>query len=153
MSGKKIEWVIIDGNGDQAIGAVGFIGHQAVVVVAFYDDLDANKDGKVSLGERAAGMVLGMEGRAVAEVAMAARLDLDVIQRDGSFPEMAANLFVNFARGLVAEGVYLAYFSRGVGNLANVIAGQMTSSTVKQFVIRKGMEKLVKAAYDASVGS
>jgi hypothetical protein len=40
-----------------------------------------------------------------------------------------------------------------VGNIANVVAGRLTSNTVKKFVIRKGMEKLVKSAYDSAVGN
>jgi hypothetical protein len=84
----------------------------------------------------------------VTEVAMAARLDMRVLERDASFAHMAASMFTNFASGLIADGVYAVYFSRGVSAVARPIAGRLASGMVKQFVVRKGMESAVKAAYD-----
>jgi hypothetical protein len=147
---SQIEWIVIEGLGNKQIGAIGFIGRQAVVVASFYEDFDGNQDGKVSWGEWIVGKAspLGIKGKAVVEVAMAARYDMRVLERDPSFQQEAAQMFLKFAQGLVADGLYAVYFSRGVGAIAKPIAGRITSDIVKQFVIRKGMEKTVKALYD-----
>jgi hypothetical protein len=77
-------WVIpllVDG---RPIGAIGFIGNQAAVVTAFFDDRDGNKDGEVSWGEWAVSKVspISIEGIATTEVAMAARYLPAVVLRD-----------------------------------------------------------------------
>lgn len=149
---NTIDWIIVDRFGKQ-IGAVGFIGNQASVVVAFYDDYDADKSGKVSWGEWSIGKLspLSLKGNAVVEVAMQARYDENIMMRDPSFQTLSANLFVNFAKGLIADGIYAAYFSQAVSAIATPIAGRMASNMVAQFAIRKGMESAVKAAYGAAV--
>jgi hypothetical protein len=146
----EIEWIVIEGLGDRQIGAVGILEGQVAVVVSFYEDYDGNQDGKVSWGEWIAAKLspIGIENKAVVEVAMAARYDLRVLEKDPGFQQEAARMFLEFARGLVADGIYAAYFSRGVSSIAKPIAGRITSNVVKQFVIRKGMEKAVKAVYD-----
>lgn len=152
MSTKGIEWIVIESHG-KAIGAIGFIGHKASVVASFFDDEDGDIDGSVSVGEWLGSKLspIGIEGMAVTMVAMAARYDLRVIERDASFPRAAAQMFLNFASGLVADGIYAAYFSRGVGTLSKRIVGHIASGAIKKYVIRKGMEKAVKAAYDTAV--
>jgi hypothetical protein len=149
----EIEWIVIEGLGNREIGAIGFIGNKAAVVVSFYDDLDGNMDGKVSWGEWLAGKIspLSLDNYAVTQVAMAARYDMRVLERDESFHQEAMRMFLEFAQQLVADGIYAAYFSRGVGAIAKPIAGRLTSNVVKQFFIRKGMEKAVKAVYDKSM--
>lgn len=149
----EIEWIIIEGLGNREIGAVGIVGGKVAVVTAFYDDLDGNMDGKVSWGEWLVAKLspLSLENKAVVEVAMAARNDLRVIERDQSFYEEAARMFLAFATGLVADGLYAAYFSRGVQTIVKPIAGRITGDLVKQFVIRKGMEKAIKATYDRTM--
>lgn len=149
----EIDWHIVTSHGGKEIGALGFIGNKVAVITAFYDDRDGNKDGRVSWGEWAAAKLspISVKGVAVTEVAMAARYDMEVLRRDSSFHREAAQMFVNFAAGLVADGIYAAYFSRGVAGIAKPIAGRITSNIVKQFVIRKGMEKSVKALYDRAV--
>jgi hypothetical protein len=147
-----IDWVVIEKFG-RKIGAIGFIGDTASVVVAFYDDRDGDKNGKVSFGEWAANLVspVKIKGAAVVEVAMQARVEPDVILRDPAFQIMAANLFTTFAAGLVKEGIYTAYFSFAVSSLAGSVAGRLASNMVASYAIKKGMEKAVKAAYDAAV--
>lgn len=149
----EIDWVVIRGLGNREIGAIGFIGNEVAVITSFYEDYDGNQDGKVSWGEWIAAKIspIGIDGKAVTEVAMAARHDLDVLQRDPSFQQEAAKIFLKFASGLVADGLYAVYFSRGVSAIAKPIAGRLTSNIVKQFVIRKGMEKAVKKIYDTQV--
>lgn len=151
-----ISWCVVKGltsNGTEPIGAVGFLGNDAVIVISFFDDLDGNKDGKVSLGERIAGRLspISLKNKSVVEVAMAARNEIDIIMRDPSFRQMSAQMFQSFAAGMIADGIFAAYFARGVRMGAGAAAVMVTNSKVKQFVIRKGFEKAVKAAFEASV--
>jgi hypothetical protein len=139
-----IEWIGITKFGSNPIGAVGFIGDNIVTIIAFYDDDDGNKDGKVSAGERIAGWLMPTKGLAVVEVAMQARVDPDIMLRDGSIQRIAMNLYLSFARGLIADGIYKAYFAPGIQMVGAQVAGLITSSMVKQFVIRKGFEAAVK---------
>lgn len=149
----EIQWVVIEDITGREIGAVGFINRKATVVVAFYADRDANYDGKVSGWEGFVASLpfCGVENKAVTEVAMAARHDPKVLKLDPSFNDMAMDMFFDFTRELLADGLYAAYFSGKVASLTKGIARRVTSDTVKQFVIRKGMEKAVKQAYDRSL--
>lgn len=149
-----IEWIVVKGMKDREIGAVGFIGNKAAIVVSFYDDADGNMDGEVSWGEYIASKIspIGIGGIAVTRVAMAGRYQMDILTRDASFNQMAMNLYMKFAKGLVADGIYTVYFSRGVSSVAKGIAGRAATGMVKQFVIKKGMEKAVKEAYKAGAG-
>lgn len=146
-----IDWVVITKYGKQ-IGAVGFIGDTAVVVTAFYQNLDGNQDGKVSIGEWIAGKLspFNLKGKAIVEVAMQARIEDDVALRDPTFQTMAANLFTHFAKGLISQGIYAVYFGQAISAIAAPIAGRMASNMVAQFAIRKGMETTVKTAYNAA---
>jgi len=145
----KIEWVTIKKWAPEPIGAIGFIDNDVVAVVAFFDDRDGDKDGDVSLFERAAFMLspVSMKGGNVVEVAMQARVDMDVVMRDPSFDRMAMQMFVNFAQGLVMDGIYAAYFSRGVSMAGKGVAKMITGNMIKGFVIRKGFESAVKKAF------
>ena len=136
-------------NGSAPIGAIGFLGDDAVCVVSFFDDRDGNKDGKVSVGERLASMLspLSLKNSAVVEVAMNARFDMDVLSRDPSFNQMAMKMYLNFARGLIVDGIYATYFGRGVKIGAGQLAVTLTSDRIKQIVIRKGFEKAVETAF------
>lgn len=146
---NNIDWIMINRLGKQ-IGAVGFIGDKAAVVAAFYDDYDANKDGKVGWGERIAGKLfpLKLHGLAIAEVAMQARYEPNVVERDLLFQSVAVNnFFLNFTKGLVSQGIYTVYFSQLVTSFAKPIAGRLANNIVAQFAIRKGMEGAVDKAY------
>jgi hypothetical protein len=158
MAGTEIEWVIVQSAyASRDIGAIGFIGDTAVVAVSFFDDSDWNEDGKLSPIERVGkyipivGGLFFKKGRAVTQVVMAARGNPDVVLRDSTFNQEAAKQFLDFATSLVFTGIYIVYFSRAVKITAKGAAGAMTDSVVKQYVIRKGMEKMVKAAYDSSM--
>ncbi|MBS0123557.1 hypothetical protein KB874_05370 [Aestuariicoccus sp. KMU-90] len=147
-----MEWIEVT-KFQRKIGAIGFLEGKAVAVVAYYDDRDGNMDGKVSIGERIASFVspISIEGSAVTEVAMSARFDMDVIERDASFGNMAVNMWLNFARGLVLDGIYAVYFSRGIKTVGKGVASTITKNAVKEFVIRKGFEKAVKEAFQEAV--
>lgn len=145
----SIEWIAITKWGPDPIGAIGFIGNDAVAVVAFFDDKDGNKDGKVSFGESVASFLspISVEGGNIVEVAMQARVEMDVIMRDASFQQVATQMFLKFASGLVMDGVYAAYFSRGVKMTGKGVAKLITNGMVKEFVVRKGFESAVKKAF------
>lgn len=147
-----IEWVIVkDSWNRKPIGALGYIDGKVAVVTAFFEDKDANKDGKVGLGERIFSFG-GMQGRAVAEVVNQAYADPDILMRDPGITHLRGQLTVQFAAGLLVEGIYKAWFSVGIGRVAGALAGAITSNAVKAFVVKKGMEKAVEAAYRATMG-
>ncbi|MDO5622774.1 MAG: hypothetical protein Q4G24_15070 [Paracoccus sp. (in: a-proteobacteria)] len=150
---SRLDWIEVT-KGGQPIGAVGFLDNDAVIVAAFFDDRDSNKDGKVSGGEWVKSKIplLGEEGSAVTEVAMTARLDLDVIMRDPGFGQMAGQMFAQFGTSLVMEGFWTVYFSRGVKMTARGVAKTLTKNQIKQFVIRKGAEQAVRKAVEAMAG-
>jgi hypothetical protein len=153
MAEQTIDWVPVTGNTGVRIGALGFIGNDVAVVAAFFDDRDGNQDGRVSWGEAVVAFMspIKLDGRAVTEVAMAARTDPGIILRDATFAQEAARMFVAFAGNLIKDGLYTVYFSRAVKAAGAGIATRMAEGLVKQFVIRKGFETAVKKAYDAAM--
>ncbi len=147
-----IDWMLVKNSWtNKPIGAVGFIDDQLAIITAFYEDKDANQDGKISLTEKV--FAFGnMKGKAVAEVVNHAYANPDILMRDASLNGLRGQLTVQFASGLLAEGVYRAYFSLGVGKLAGAIGAAVASNAVKSFVIKKGLEKAVESAYRQSMG-
>ncbi len=148
-----IEWIEVTRFNNKPIGAVGFIDGKAAIVTAYFKDYDGNKDGKVSWGEWAVGKAfpISLKGSAVTEVAMAGRVQMDILMKDESFPRMAVNLFTSFARGMVIDGIYAAYFARGVTMSATGVSKIVVSGTIKEFAVRKGMESAVHKAFNASM--
>jgi hypothetical protein len=88
---SSIDWVIVRGWGNKEIGAVGFIENKVGVVVAFYEDADGNKDGHVGKVEWAAFNLnpVSTKGANVVQVAMQARVDFDILERDPDFDSAA----------------------------------------------------------------
>jgi len=147
-----LDWKIVKNSWThKPIGALGFIGDEIAVVVAFYDDKDANQDGKVSLPERFF-LKFSMQGRALAEVVNHAYADPEIAMRDPSIYRHRGELTVKFASGLVAEGIYKAWFAPGIRRAAGAIAGQITQNMISYFVIKKGLEKAVEASYKKTIG-
>jgi hypothetical protein len=150
-----MEWQLVYGNlqGMPPIGAVGFIDNTVVAIVAFYDGRDANKDGKVSKVEWVVHKMspVNYKNANVAEVAVQASREVDIISRDAGFRQMAADNLTGFAVGLLKDGVYASYFKAGVSMVGGGIAKQITESAVKGFAIKKGFETVVKAAFNAAV--
>lgn len=147
---KSLEWMIVR-NGVKDIGAIGFLGNDAVAVVSFFDDRDWNEDGQISLKEHIGGYLplFGKKGRAIAKVAVQAYLsNPDIASRDPTLRVMAGKFWTKFAFDLIREGVYIVYFQRGVKAIGRGGAAVITASRVKQLVIRKGFEKAAKAAFD-----
>jgi hypothetical protein len=125
-----MDWILVTRNSPKPIGAVGFLGDTAAVVIAFYDDKDANKDGTVSPGE----------------------CNVMIMERDPGFYQTSAQIFVNFAHAMTMEAFYKLYFAKGVSAIGSGIAQTITSSMIKQMVIKKGFEKAVKEAFQSTVG-
>jgi len=148
---SDITWKVVRSWGNRQIGAVGFIDNKVAVITSFYDDADGDMSGGVSTGEWVASKLWSVEGSAVTRVAMQARVDPDILLTDQGIDQIAKNMFLNFALGQIQEGIYKVYFSQGVGTIAEAIAGRVVTGYVKQYVIKKGMEALVKKAYDASL--
>ncbi|HEY4249834.1 MAG TPA: hypothetical protein VGM87_01460 [Roseomonas sp.] len=153
MPADAIDWIIITDVANREIGAIGFLDGRAAVVASFFEDRDGNLDGRVSWAEAIASLLspVSLKNMAVTRVAMAARYDMRVLERDESFEQEAMRLYLHFAAGLVVDGVYATYFQRGVSAAAGGVAGRITSNAIKQFAIRKGMEAAVKHAYEAAV--
>ncbi|AKI03077.1 hypothetical protein IMCC20628_04404 [Hoeflea sp. IMCC20628] len=148
---ETIEWISIKKFKPAPIGAIGFIGNNAVAIAAFYDDADGNQDGKVSLVEKIGSKIMfDLTGRNIAEVAMQARVEPEIILRDANFAQQAARIYLNFASGLVVQGVYKAYFSRSIKMIGSGVAKTITNGMVKQLVVRKGFETAVKNAFMAA---
>ena len=144
-----IDWVLVKGFQNKDIGAIGFIGNKAAIITAFHEDADGNLDGKTTFFEKALFKInpLGTKGIAVVNVAMKARGNMDIMIRDPSFNNAAIKQFTEFATGLVVDGIYISYFNFSVGQAAKSISKNITGNIVKQYIIRKGMEKTVKNLY------
>lgn len=150
---NSLEWVAVPGVDGKPIGAVGFVGDTAAVVVAFFEDLDGNRDGEVDWVEWIAGKIspLRIDGMAVTEVAMSARTMSAIVTRDGSFDRWAKETFVRFAGGLVVDAAYAAWFSFGVRAIAGGLASAIGGGIVREYLVRKSMETAVRRIYDARV--
>lgn len=147
-----IDWKVVSNSyTNKPIGMVGFIDEKIAVIAAFFEDKDWNQDGKVDLKERALSL-FSLKGKAVAEVANHAYADPEIAMRDPSIYNLRGQLTAQFAAGMVQEGMYKAWMSMHVGRAAGAVAGVLTQSAVKSFVIRKGLEKAVEAAYSSSMG-
>lgn len=149
----KLDWMIVKGHGNKEIGAVGFIGDEAVMITAFFDDKDGNMDGKVSFGEKVGAAFLGgLKGKALANVGMQARADPDILMRDTNVYSMGAKLFVNFAQKLAKEGLYAAYFKMPISMGSGTFAKTIVSGTIKQFAVKKTAEVAVSKAIRSAMG-
>lgn len=153
--GEKIEWILIDGIVSKFyIGAVGLIGDKVAIIVSFFDDKDGNLDGKVSALEWIVFKTspISLKGQAITSVAMAASNNMEVVLRDPDFKRLASSMFVNFAQGLVIDGIYATYFSGAVRTGVGAAFANPTRYKVVNFVIRKGAEASVKKIYGAAAG-
>lgn len=148
-----LDWVPVPGVNGKAIGAVGFIDDRAAVIVAFFDDLDVNMDGEVDWLEWTTGKIspVHLDGKALTEVAMTARVMPAIVTRDGGFDAWAQETFLRFAGGLVVDAAYAAWLSHGVRALSGGIAGLIGGGLVREYLIRKSMEVSLHHLYSASM--
>lgn len=150
------DWKLVSDNIGKEIGAVGFLGDKIVAIVSFYEDRDWNEDHSLSITERIGGVlpIFGREGRALTKVAfMAYGNEPHIAMRDPTIRSMAGNLLVHYARGMIADAIYMLYFSPGVKMAGRGIARVVTSGMIKQIVIRKGFEAAAKEAFGAVTGT
>lgn len=150
---SEIEWVSVRSrDGRIPIGAVGFIGDEIVTIVAFFEDKDWDYNGNLDAKERFFSLFT-LKGKALADVASRAVEDPDILMRDPAIKRMQGSLLQSFAGTLIAEGMYKTYLSALVGQASGTLAGIATQNAVKSFVVKKGMEKAVEAAYRKAIGA
>ena len=145
-----MKWYIVKGRKGTPVGALGVLNDQVAVISSFYEDKDWDMDGKVSFGERV-GSLFTMKNRGVAEVVCRAYEDPEILMNVSGLTALRGKVLTDFARGLIAEGVYITYFNLSVSQVAGSLAGAITTSPIKYFVLKKGMEKAVKEFYLKSV--
>lgn len=140
-----MEWIEIEGAGGQIIGAVGFLDGRAAIIVSYYDDADANRDGSVSWMEWFASVIspISLDGQAVAEVAMAARFNMEASLRDSSLHTWTAQIFQQRFTSAVSDGVFAVYFGRIVGMSATSISSRLVGGTIRSFIVARSMETVV----------
>ncbi len=148
----ETRWIEVVGNTNIPIGAVAVHGHTIPIVVAYFDDLDGNRDGVVSTGEKIAGFLAksvgiggALSGSSVLAVLMAARhepeIAVDTDFRSGVF----AQTYNEWGKRAILDAAYGAYFKPLIGIAAGQIAGNLTSNAIKAFAIKKGMEAVAAA--------
>lgn len=136
--------------GSKIVGTAAFQGDDLIVVTSFYDDKDMNLDGEVSLLEKLNPFGMGGKGLAMSFTGLKSNPDL-WMKDPNAINSGWGRAFVKLGSGLIADGIYLVYFNQAVGKLSGVAASGITSNPIKNFVIKKGMEKLVKKAYEATM--
>lgn len=142
-----MDWVIVrQTRTRKPIGAIGFLDDKIAVVETFYEDKDWDHDSSVSVIERF-GSVFSLEGKALTEVLGGAVGDPDILMRDQTVRHLHGQAVVNFATGMITEGIYAAYFKLSVSKIATGAAAQLARGAAARFFIRKGMENAVKKAY------
>jgi hypothetical protein len=128
------------------IGAAAYQGDTLIVVTAFYGDKDMDDDGKLGIYERL--NPFGMQGRAMMACFTGLKSSPDLWMKDPNAVNQGwARSFVGLGTGLIADGIYIVYFNRAIGSMSGMAASGFTTNPVKSFVIKKGMEKVVKEAY------
>lgn len=137
--------VISDGSKD--IGDIVFLGSQWVMIRAYYDDRDADEDGTVSIGEKVVWKLspFNSSGFQIARVAYTASLNRAVLNKDGEFLEVGRKMQLAFAADLVVRGYQATYLKGQAGKIASMFV----TGFVKQWVVKKGAEKIVSEAVKA----
>lgn len=136
----------------KVIGAAAFSGDSLIVVSSFYEDKDLDNSGKVELGEKVWTGFFRQSNRALLECFTALKSDPDLWMKDPNAINSGwGQTFTRFGAGLIADGVYMAYFNQSVGKLAGITAAGLSANPIKSFVIKKGMEQAVKKSYQGAM--
>ena len=148
----ETKWIQVVSNINMPIGAVAVHGNSIPIVVAYFDDLDGNRDGRVSMGENVAGFFakgvgLGgaLSGSSVLAVVMAARTEPEIAVYTDFRRGVFAETYREWSRRTILDAAYGAYFKPLVGVAAGRIASNLTDSAIKAFAIKKGMEAVAAA--------
>ena len=149
-SSDELDWYVVRAIDERLpIGALGFVGNQLAIIVAFFDDQDGDKNGRVSIGEFVVSRIIPFRitGRNIVEVVIAAKDDVKVNERDPEFKRTATKLFLSYFSGLIVDGAYTAWLGVSINRASGIVARQISAGLVKQFVIKKGMEGVVREMY------
>lgn len=149
---QKIHWILANQN-NRPVGAGAMVGGKIVAVVSFYDDLDGDQNGKVDWDEWLVDCInpFNLDGRMVTKAALIVAKETAVERGDDEFHRAANKMLIHQAAGLATDGIFAVYFSRGVSMAGKGLAKLVTQNMVKEFALRKGMEKVAKEAFDAAV--
>ncbi len=141
-----MDWVFIH-DGDEEIGAIAFIDRRAAVIASFRDHGPSN--GTSPSANDTSAPLFDFECLAVLQVAMAARHNEIVQHWDGVFARDAEEMWLRFATGLAHSAIHSAYFSRGVNTLSRFQPGSSRDGMIRQYAIRRGMERAVERVYQS----
>lgn len=160
MDGDPINWIVIQdekySNGQNEtinIGAVGIINDSACIVVSFFDDDDFGMKGKVTTKDKifaAAESVLPVHTRsAMAHVMDVAKSNLQIMSIDHTFIQWAAEFSHLEIQDALRDAAYKEYLRRSVSSVAGALASKVSSNIFLRYIIKKGMEDVVKSAFDS----
>ena len=129
------------------IGQIGFLDNKAIIIVAYYNEYDTNKDGKVDWKEYLISFTdaIGLfKNEQFTTVAMTARVNPKVLSIDSGFPQKANNIYLSFAGGMLIAGTYEVYLSQAVAGAASLVGKRLIGdSLTRKFLIEKGAENAV----------
>jgi len=148
---SKVDWVVVKTARGEPIGAVGFLDNRIAIVGSFYDDRDINRDGRVSIKERATHILMSNSDRALTDVLVNAAQSEEVFMRDDRIYLMEAAAITRYFMRMAGEAAYNRYFAPGVSALAKPLARRAVDGAFARFVVTKGMENAVKRAFEAGI--
>lgn len=156
-----IEWMPVKNNDGKKIGAIGWMGDTPVVVVPLYDVADDNKDGSVSMTEKAMWAInpftTSTSALEVVENARGGYLVTDIAnqtngnyspKRHSALRKLRAETWMSTGGSLIKEAIWKCSLQRGVGSLGGALGRQLSKSMLGQVAIKKGFSKAIKAAFD-----
>lgn len=160
----EISWMAVKSrSGDKVIGAIAFVGEEPAVILAYYDEADANKDGKVSFAERAASFLspIGLGGTGVMEVlargkdqAIAATANPNGSQmtsgRASNVSAMLGSQITQVGMQMAMDGFFKAYIGTGINVGVGKAGAALEWNMIKGFAVKKGMEAAAKKAFEAA---
>lgn len=154
LNNRRLSFIEIEEFPGSPIGQIGFLGNKAVIIVAYRDEYDVDKDGSVGWGEWLAGSIFDSAGllknEQFTKVAMTARVNQKVLSVDNGFHQKANNIYLSFAGGLAISGVYEVYLSQAVASAASLLGKRIIGNSLgRKYFIEKGAEKAVETALKA----
>ena len=151
---SEIDWMPVKNNANKVIGAVGFIGDEAVIIASLFDDRDLDQDGKVSFGEKVKSLIplIGSDGAALAEVGKYAAHDMDLMMRDTQIRAFGYKQFTAYANNLIREGIYITYFQRPISIGSGTLASHVTTGVIKQIAVKQTAKAAVGKAMKSALG-
>ena len=147
LNNRRLIFIEIEESPGSPIGQIGFLGNKAVIIVAYRDEYDFDKDGKVGWDEYLVSFIdaVGLlKNEQFTTVAMTARVNPKVLSIDSGFPQKANNIYLSFAGGMLIAGTYEVYLSQAVASAASLVGKRLIGdSLTRKFLIEKGAENAV----------